>query len=302
MSHLLRARTVQRSGGRRSQLDSSKGRGNNPYDTSDTVFDQEKSDRISMDFVAQDDFLREPSLKKSQIKLNNDIKVIEQQIKDLGLDFKQETVDESNKSLFERIRQKELDSGLGGSFHDKIKAEKQKNQSKIDHLKSDLEMKRTKIEGILDEKRIKLSLLETKIKNLIKIGENQAKVEFFVLEFILDSECFEQLQETLRSYDSMIKSLTDLEKASTRLEMDRDYFESYYSSDFISSEVNTMRLKAQYHFKQVFKLLIQRVKTPADRREKYLKNSIKSFFQKFELEGKSAQEIVTHLSEGHKHT
>lgn len=206
-------------------------------------------------------------LRKSQIKLNNDIKIIEQQIKDLNLDFKDPSdykipLTTSIKDRYLRIHEKKKDLNLAKNELVNLPKDHFNHHTSLEeqnvNLIHEFEMKKSKLKGIITNKKLEKSTLENSIKNLLKIQKiENSLTRHLTLKIILIEEQLSNLEKIEDFYEKMITSLEDsLTKLKEEKDIILDYEELYYKSEFVSGKFNEFRLKSKYIFETLFKEIL----------------------------------------------
>ena len=218
-------------------------------------------------------------LKKDQIKYNNEIKLLSQQIENLDLGF--ETGEEQNQqkvmartaqARFYDIQKKKdalnifdehMDIKLNLATNGLVKNQRgtQKANIKITKeppLVSQILKNTAQVQNKIIHLEGQIRLLESKILNKIRLRESGTQIEFQVLRLILSKEQVEKLEKILVVLRACSTSLEDGIRLSHQLGIDQnmDPLLSEYN-EFINSDFNTYRLKSKYLFNELFKNLIQ---------------------------------------------
>lgn len=228
-------------------------------------------------------------LKKSQIQLNKDIKIVEQQIKDLNLNFNDPTEKINVKSIslkdrFFNIQQKKQNLNLAEEKPIEHFKHHSDLSSQCQNLISELKMQKSKLKGIKANKSLEKSTLETNLHNRVKIQKNlNSCTRHLALKLVLLEEKVDKFKRLEECYNTMLKSLEDvLQKINQEKDIMVDYEDIYYKSEFVSSEFNELRLKSKYLYEKLFKDTLMSSKVIEEEKAYIYEKKVEDCINRFE--------------------
>lgn len=220
---------------------------------------------------------QDDDLRINQLKYNNEINTLSQQIEALHLGFDDgsldnQTMTQTAKSTFYKILQKKEDLNLFDQdmdirinvATDGLNSSKRGTQSSNIKIKqeppiiSQIQKNIAKVSSQILALSNQANLLESKIMNKIRLRDSATQTEFQILRLILTKERVERLEKILQILKVCDNSLQDGVKLSHRLGVDSNMDPTMCQySDFVNSEFNTGRLKGKYVFNNLFKMIVQ---------------------------------------------